>query len=502
TVGELVIHGLGVARGYLGEEPLPAATYHTGDRAWMDDVGRIWFAGREDAQVKIRGQRIDLEEVRRCLRALPGVEDAAAMLSENSRLTAFIATNAVTEEAIREHLSCHLPNAAIPSEFYLLPELTYTADGKLDLQKLRRPPAKPAPAAAEVEERLAAIWEQVLETVDVTADDDFFELGGDSLTSIDLMIQIEKTWGTKLTVEQLRKASGFRDMSGLLQPKQKEERTSEHIFVYNRQGTKTPLIWLHKGVHLAESYDENQPVYLIRDPIPWRIRDRKAEWTPIDQLATELIDEFDRTYPDLENFIFGSHCISSLVAYEMARQWRARGRSISGLILTAPAVPSLDEFRIHSNVNSKPYSPEERKAKPVRGFVQARLPWVWRKIIYLRHLRLHYRRWFNGKVRSARAHRKISRGEELDRLEKHGLEFWCYLQILKELELQTYDGPALVIDGPYRGYDTGSEWRPFFTGDFEFREYPDYGPSLNTDKELDWIRGVIGEFEARVLASP
>ncbi|MFG2586995.1 amino acid adenylation domain-containing protein [Streptomyces sp. NPDC048438] len=198
TTGELYLAGPHLARGYLGR---PGATadrfvadpygapgermYRTGDLArWVPGRG-LEYGGRGDGQVKIRGHRVETGEVEAALAAVPGVMAAAARVL-SSRLVGYVVSGSVTGDAVRAHLAERLPDHMVPAAVVVLAELPVTPNGKLDRAAL------PAPAAAgggrepstEQERLLCAVLADALDVERVGVDDDFFALGGDSITAI------------------------------------------------------------------------------------------------------------------------------------------------------------------------------------------------------------------------------------------------------------------------------------------------------------------------------
>ncbi|MBB6174389.1 amino acid adenylation domain-containing protein/non-ribosomal peptide synthase protein (TIGR01720 family) [Nocardiopsis mwathae] len=203
TVGELYLAGGHLARGYLGRPgasaerfvadpygPAGERMYRTGDLArWVPGRG-LEYLGRGDGQVKIRGHRVETGEVEAALGSVPGVAAAAAAV-RSSRLVGYVVPapgtgGSLTGDAVRAHLAGRLPDHMVPSAVVVLDELPLTPNGKLDRAAL------PAPAAAgggrepstERERLLCAAVAEVFEVDRVGADDDFFALGGDSITAI------------------------------------------------------------------------------------------------------------------------------------------------------------------------------------------------------------------------------------------------------------------------------------------------------------------------------
>ncbi len=216
VAGEILLGGAGLARGYLGhprmtaEVFVPAAggrAYRTGDLArWLPD-GRIEFIGRRDHQVKIRGIRIELGEVEAALRDSPHVREAV-VLARSAAAGRMLVACVVAEgepgagvEELRAHLRERLPEAMVPAAFLLLPALPVTPNGKVDREALARLPLEEAPAASlrtGTEERLGAIWREVLGLPRIGAEDDFFHLGGHSLLASRVGSRVREAFGVEL----------------------------------------------------------------------------------------------------------------------------------------------------------------------------------------------------------------------------------------------------------------------------------------------------------------
>ena len=203
VAGELYIGGVNLARGYVNRPDLTAERfvthdgqrlYRTGDLArWRPD-GQIEYLGRLDAQVKLRGFRIELGEIETALMQHPGVGEAAAALVNEGhpRIVGYVVPRGAMPgaDALRRHLAERLPEYMVPSAFVELQHLPLGATGKLDRKALPKPQIETsttfeAPRTA-AERVLAPIWEDVLGVVGVGRDQNFFELGGDSILAIQM----------------------------------------------------------------------------------------------------------------------------------------------------------------------------------------------------------------------------------------------------------------------------------------------------------------------------
>nr|APD71466.1 non-ribosomal peptide synthetase 5 [Streptomyces sp.] len=211
TVGELYVGGAGVGRGYLADAAKTSATfvadpfadapgarmYRTGDRVVRRPDGQLEFVERRDHQVKVRGHRIELGEIEAALRLLPQVADAAVVTvkdpSQATRLVAYVvAPDAEDLSGARAALAEVLPEYMVPSAWVALPALPLTAHGKVDRKALPDPAGAADTTAARarregrdpVERALCEVFAEVLGVDAVGIDDNFFALGGDSISSI------------------------------------------------------------------------------------------------------------------------------------------------------------------------------------------------------------------------------------------------------------------------------------------------------------------------------
>jgi natural product biosynthesis luciferase-like monooxygenase protein len=208
--GELHIGGLGVTRGYLGQEEATASRfvpdpfqapggrmYRTGDRVrWRAD-GRLEFLGRLDQQVKLTGYRIELGEVEAHCESHPDVRTAVVMAREDrpgeTRLVAYVVFRAggADPAGLRAHLRRALPDFMVPSHIVTLDRLPMTPNGKVDRRALPDPsvivaatPSIESRPANVIEETIAGIWRELLQLPHVSRDANFFDLGGHSLLAV------------------------------------------------------------------------------------------------------------------------------------------------------------------------------------------------------------------------------------------------------------------------------------------------------------------------------
>lgn len=213
--GEMFLAGEGVARGYAGRPGLTADRfrpdpddasvglrgYRSGDLARRLADGQLVFEGRSDEQVKIRGHRVELGEVRAALEAVADVEEAAVRAvgePDSKQLVAYVVPAQIDVTKLRAALEHVLPAHMVPTHIVLLEELPRKSSGKLDVARLpaprqeRAPERASAPPASSTEQLLCALYAEVLGVSAVGPDDDFIGLGGDSVRVMNLMWKAEQ----------------------------------------------------------------------------------------------------------------------------------------------------------------------------------------------------------------------------------------------------------------------------------------------------------------------
>lgn len=361
--GDLYVSGPGLARGYHNRPEITAEKfvddpfsdkpgariYKTGDLARYLANGDIEFAGRTDDQVKIRGYRVELEEIDAVLGAHPGVHEVVVMARENASgektLVAYLvpARELVpTASELRSYLKQKLPHYMVPSAFVLLEAMPKTPNGKVDKRALPAPKAADfaetqeyvAPTS-ELETKLAAIWENVLDKKPVGIRDNFFELGGHSLLAARLMHRIEQQLGERLPLAALLQAPTIEQLAALLRHDEASTAWSSMVTI-QPEGSRPPFFCIH-GVggnvvgfrDLARHMGNDQPFYALQ---PQGLDGKRECLTSIPQMAERYIQEIRRVQPE-GPYRIGGYSFGGLVAYEMAQMLEAQGIEVALLAL-------------------------------------------------------------------------------------------------------------------------------------------------------------------------
>ena len=245
--GELYIGGRGVARGYLNRPELtaerfvpdaggPAGSlrYRTGDLVRVGQQGELHFLGRLDRQLKIRGHRIEPAEIEAALTRHAEVNDAVVVGrpdgAGDKRLHAYVMrarTDGLTDRDLvadlRRHIGAALPSQQHPATFTVIESIPFTSNLKVDEARLpeprepdRAPDHVPAGPSEDIESALATVWQSKLDVSVIGIDDDFFELGGDSMLALQVATEAETTIGVRIGVRSIFKFPTIRKLTEAL----------------------------------------------------------------------------------------------------------------------------------------------------------------------------------------------------------------------------------------------------------------------------------------------
>jgi acyl-CoA synthetase (AMP-forming)/AMP-acid ligase II/acyl carrier protein len=227
--GELFIAGECLARGYLDKprltaerfvpDPSPSAKggrlYRSGDLARRRHDGSIEFLGRTDHQVKLRGYRVEPGEIEAVLTEHRSVLHAAVAVPETAgksrQLVAYVVArdgHHVSAEQLRAHMARRVPDYMVPSIVEQLETLPLTPSGKVDRAALPEPTGAGSgdgylPPRTDVEHRLAALWSEILEVERVGIADNFFSIGGHSLSAVQVVSRVRREWGVEIPIRTL-----------------------------------------------------------------------------------------------------------------------------------------------------------------------------------------------------------------------------------------------------------------------------------------------------------
>ena len=290
-VGEIVIGGRGLARGYRGRPDLTAErfasgtpdlpgerVYRTGDLGRRLEDGDIECLGRVDHQIKIRGFRVELGEIEAALRAVAGVREVLVLARSDGpgdpRLIAYWVGPAEHPELV-EGARVRLPHYMRPTGYVNLEAFPLNTNGKIDRKALPPPTDETLarsgsiePPRTDRERKLLEIWKSLLETEAISIKDNFFDIGGTSLKAVSLMIEIEKSFGKTFPLSVLLDGPTIEGLAAQLGSV--VEATSS-VVLLSEGASEPPLFFIHDGLgevllyrNLAMRLKHDRPIYGVR----------------------------------------------------------------------------------------------------------------------------------------------------------------------------------------------------------------------------------------------
>lgn len=363
--GELYIAGAGMATGYQGRTELTAERfvacpfgpdggrmYRTGDLVRWESGGQLDYIGRTDRQVQIKGFRVEPGEVEQLLTGHPGVAQAAAVVRENldggKRIVAYVLPepdDAAADAGVQallaelhEYLRGHLPDHMVPSAVIPVSEIPLTPDGKLDRGAL---PSEDTNTAVRREprnsheEKMCALFAELLDIEEVGIDDDFFELGGHSLLATRLSARIHSEFGVEMHLRTIIKYPTVVELAALLiisTPEELSDPFGVVLTLNSDPGTgKAPLWFLHGGGGLGWAFfsfvlhAQDRPAYSLQS----------RGWdgvTPlagsVEEMVEDYVDEMVRIQPEGPFHLIG-WSYGGTVVQAVAEAIDRRGREIS-----------------------------------------------------------------------------------------------------------------------------------------------------------------------------
>ncbi|PYR33793.1 MAG: non-ribosomal peptide synthetase [Acidobacteria bacterium] len=368
--GELLIGGEGLARGYRNRPELNAErfinnpfsndgnrVYRTGDIARFRSDGCIEFVGRRDFQVKVRGYRIELEEIEHVLAQHDGVKDVAVVTWEDGggdkRLVAYYIPDPEHRPEIRElkgHVQERLPEYMCPSFFVELQNFPSTPNGKVDRKAFPNPEVTRAPTGSlhvapqsELEARLARLWRQVLRLASIGIDDNFFDLGGHSLLAARLFAMIERELGVRLPLALFFQAPTIRRLAAKLEQRTWKSNWNSLVPI-QAAGSRPPLFLMHGAEGnvllyrtLAQTLGTDQPVYALQAR---GLDGRGALEQTFGEMAAKYVEEIKLVQPE-GPYHLGGYCLGGTIALEVAQRLKSEGRTVALLAM-------IDSYNIRS----------------------------------------------------------------------------------------------------------------------------------------------------------
>ncbi len=367
--GELYVSGSSLARGYLNnyqlndrkfipnpfsQAPQSAWLYKTGDLARYLPDGNLEIVGRQDFQVKIRGMRVEIEEIETVLAQHPNVQQAAVVGRENSAGETIIVAYLVPSHPqidlndVRSFLKTKLTDYMMPSAIEILDALPLTPNHKLDRNRLPAPSrnnSNVVSARDDLEHQLVQMWEKVLDLKQIGIDDNFFDLGGHSLKALQLFAEIERVWHKKLLLAVLLESPTIAGLAKIIRTGDTPDWSPIVLLKPNKN--KSPLFCVHPlggnlfDYHtLSKILDVHRPIYGLQ---PRGIDGKQRPIERIEDMASYFIQSIQTIQPQGPYFIAG-YSFGGIVAFDIARQLTEQGEKVAFLGLVDIRCPVIAEL--------------------------------------------------------------------------------------------------------------------------------------------------------------
>jgi oxalate---CoA ligase len=343
-VGEIVVHGPTVSP-HIGAEveakPSKDRWLYTGDLGSIDSYGYLTVVGRTKELINRGGEKISPYEVEKALLLHPSVKEAAAFSVPHPRLGENVAAAVVLKPEsnpptpdIKTFLADHLAPFKIPQHVLVMPQLPKGATGKISRSELSEAMVHRtrtvAPPYSPLEFQIRDIWQTLLHRDDVGIDDDFFELGGDSLLALQMILELEAIARRKISPSILKAVYTIRQLVAAIVGT--DSSTSEELVTCAKQGDGAPFFLCHGdfvtlglwAFRLVEMLRCNRPVFLV-----WPHPDPKLS---IEEMAKSYLPHLlaaQRTGA----FCLGGFCNGGVLAWELAHQLESLGREIECVVL-------------------------------------------------------------------------------------------------------------------------------------------------------------------------
>ncbi len=364
--GEIVVRGPTVTQGYLDDEEANRTTFvdgwfRTGDLGSIDAEGFLTILGRIKEFINRGGEKISPYEIENALLLHPDVREAAAFavphprLGENLVVAVVLKPGATATPAdIKKFLGDRLVPFKIPQQVLVKTELPKGATGKISRRALAEEAGhsvrEPAPPLAPLHSQILEIWQALLGRSDIGIDDDFFEMGGDSLLTTQMVCEVEEATHQKIPPSALRSVFTIRELATTVL---RGSSKSMELVTCAKEGNGTPFFFCHGdytsrgfyALRLADKLKGNEPVFLVH-PYP-----RPDPKLTIEEIARAYVPQILEMHPSGPLHL-GGHCNGGVLAWEIARQLELLGRKVKLIsLIDVPSLNARAAFRAVAQLN-------------------------------------------------------------------------------------------------------------------------------------------------------
>ncbi|MGA8595614.1 MAG: non-ribosomal peptide synthetase, partial [Bryobacteraceae bacterium] len=539
-VGEIYIGGQGLARGYWNrpeltaekfiDNPFPgkdsARLYMSGDLGHYNSRGEIEFDGRVDLQVKVRGFRVEPGEIEFVINSLSGIASSVVVAKQaasgDKRLACYFVRKggAQVSAADLETLAREkLPGYSVPSEFLEIERIPLSENGKVDRRLLAQdqtnrpsgnatgsvqagPEGAPVfvrdsriDAAGQLELELIGMVKQLLRVPDVSLDDDFFRLGGDSLLAARFFSRIESRFGKKLPLATMLEARSVRSLAQVIRDNNWVPPWSS-LVPLKTSGARPPLFLVHPiGGNvltysgLAEGLPADQPLYALQAA---GLDGESPAASSLEEMASHYLRAI-RTRQEEGPYYLGGFSAGGIVALEMARQLERAGDRVALLAVFEAIIDPPLRSLLHDNQLLESYRRLARIAE-------------W-NLNYLK--RTGFTDFIQKKFRNLKMNGRIAAFEALTRLSSRTGARWAvpsplppeeaFLYAISKYEPGAFTGYTVLFktqDSDLYSADPMLGWKAIATGDLEIHQVPGDHDTMLRSPQLE----LVVEQVAKVLA--
>ncbi|MFC2083715.1 AMP-binding protein [Bacteroidota bacterium] len=472
-------------------EPAGSILFLTGDTGKLDKHGFLHITGRKDFQVKIRGHRVNLLEIENAVAMIDGIQKAAVIVNEDEDILTFYESISplINDRTIAEKLRSIFPDYMLP-KYYIKPDkIPVTSTDKIDRQTLLKnylPKGEFKPDYAEysdlsIENRLVNIWKKDLTGKTINYDDDYFEdLGGDSLSAITMLINVENEFKIELPMTLISRYRNIRLLaehirSGL------ESQAKAHLM---RSGSNDsyPEVFLIPA--LTGNADTYKPFIPYFDPqytlygISFDTIDRKNEnFLMWNEIVNNILIEINKVKRSDSQIIIG-RCFGGLLAYDVARKINDTKNTKLFLIHT-PVIKYKKLSGIGKLVN-------EMKESVIQARRQGALKWI--KNIQLSKILFVIKNIFlpkSNKTIQVAEHKTYS-----------NFRWHLEKRLLTQIDIGKYDGDLVLIKAKIEDHFSSSnyEWKEFANGKVNVHIIDGNYDSFNLPAKLEDIMKIIESY--------
>ena len=357
-VGEIVIRGPNVITRYLREssgsrDHFAHGWFHTGDRGLIDRDGYLFLKGRESEFINRGGTKISPYEIEEVLLDHPDIEEAVVFAAPEPRLGEAVAAavvlrkpNAASQINIKEFVSRKLSYFKVPQELVFVDKIPKGPTGKLQRVSLAAElgvtAAREAGLSSQValihevrthlEDVLSTMFTQIIGIEKISLNDNFFDIGGDSLAAMELIGAIEQVTGKGLTIAALFEAPTVRQLAALIE--RNEHESQSYVVSIQSAGSKPPFFCVDAGpryLNLVRHMGAGRPFLGLLYP--------NGIATSIESISEFCVKSITAVQPEGPYFV-GGWCTAGLIAYEIAQQLREQGQEVALLVLLDAVNPA------------------------------------------------------------------------------------------------------------------------------------------------------------------